>query len=195
MKKLKLTNAENSVKLQKKANTALVKGIGRDWLAAKAAAEASAKLQIKALNLLRDAGIKTQQASNHEHLKFEFWRSIENVLPKELHFKALKFCVHLARNFDKPIKTLDDARSASQMMFEAFGEATAPKRLEEQSAHEKNPWNDFVSTASAFTALFGELEVEKMEAWGRDRLTTFIRETEPIADAHGRAKVIAGNGK
>jgi len=195
MKKLKLTNAENSVKLQKKANTALVKGIGRDWTAAKVAAEASAKLQIKALNLLRDAGIKAQQASGHEQVGFEFWHGIEKVLPQGLHFKALKFCVHLARNFDKPIKTLDDARSASQMMFEAFGEATAPKRLEAQSSHEKNPWNDFVSTASAFTALFSDLQVEAMDTWGRDRLTTFIRETEPIATAHSRAKVIADNGK
>jgi hypothetical protein len=188
MKKPKLNNADASMKLAKKAKTALIKGISRDWTAAKTAATEAAKLELKCLNSLRSAGLKVQQACGHEQVGFEFVRGIEKQLPEGCHFKALKFCVHLARQFGSPIQTLDEARAARQMMFEALGETTASKRMEAQRSHENNPWSEFVSASSGLLSLFGKMDIEAMDKWGKDKVATFVRETEPIAEAHSRAK-------
>lgn len=186
--KPKLTNGEASAKLARKSRDALFKGINADWIAAKKAADEGAKLELMAVNRLRSAGLKLQQASDHEQVNFTFYDNHRSQLPEGMTFKAVKFCIHLARAFAAPIKTLDEARKARQLMFEAFGQASAPKRIEDQASHESNPWSEFVAGAANFTGLFRKIEAEPMEQWGLAKLNKFVETTKPIVDKHQAAK-------
>lgn len=190
MKRLKLNNEEKTRVLANKARDALLQSVKRDWDHAAEAADQAAKLELVAINRLRNCGLKLCEAAGREQIGFEFYRLHSDSLPKRMSFQALKFCVHLCRNFSEPIQTIDEARSARQMLFEAFGHSETPKRIAEQSAHESNPWNTFVSISSSFTGLFGKLETGEMDKWGQDKLSTFIRQTDPIAEANARAKSI-----
>src|SRR5579859_2498446 len=179
--------------LTTKARAALLESAGRDWTAAQEAAKEAGALEIKALNLLRTAGLKLIEAAGHEQVTFEFLRQNRAHLPADLGFNAVKFCVHLCRNFEKEIKSLDEARAARRALFEAFTLETVSKRTEAQSARETpNPWNQFVSGASSFTALFSKLQTDAMNDWSRDKLSCFARETKPIAEAHTRAVQLLG---
>jgi hypothetical protein len=190
MKRLKLTNEEKTIRLAVKARTALLQSASRDWESARASVSEAARLEISALNKLRTCGLKMREAAGKEQVNFTFFRMCESSLPKTMSFQAAKFCVHLSRSLEKPIETLDEARSARQMLFEAFGHSQAPKRIEDQSSHEYNPWSDFVNVASSFTSLFTKLETDLMSDWGKDKLSTFLRETEPIVAAHERARLV-----
>lgn len=194
MKRLKLNNEEKTRVLANKAREALLESVQRDWDHAEQAADAAAKLELIAINRLRNCGLKLCEAAGREQIGFEFYRMHSDSLPKRMSFQALKFCVHLCRNFAEPIQTIDEARSARQMLFEAFGHSETPKRIAEQSAHESNPWNTFVSLSSSFTGLFGKLETDDMARWSEDKLSTFIRQTEPIAQAYAVAKSIRAFG-
>lgn len=184
------TYNERAVKLSNKAKTALLEGVTRDWEKAKQIVGDASKLEIQALNYLRAAGIKLQEACGHEQISFEFHRSIQDEIPKSLHFNAAKFCIHLARKFEQPVETLDEVRSARQMMFEQLGESRAPRRLIPQNSHERNVWSDFVNTTASLTSLFTELEEEPMEGWDRERLSSFVKTTEPIVERHRKAAVL-----
>lgn len=174
--------------MNRKARAALLKSISKDWISAKEAGTTAGKLQIKAVNLLRDIGLKAQQASGHEQLTFSFHHSVASELPGDLTFDALKRCVHIANKLEKPAETLDEARFVMQTMFEALGEATAPKRLEAQSSHDRNPWSDFVSGVSSLTSLFAKLEEEPMPEWDKVKLTKFVQTTDPIVDKNREAR-------
>lgn len=188
MKRLKLNNEEKSRALAVKSQHALLKSAGRDWEWALAAAIKAAQLEVGALNRMRTCGLKIREASGHEQISFDWFHGQNGAIPKSMSFKAMKFCVHLSRRFENPIKTLDEAGSARQMLFEAFGCSSAPKRLEEQVAHEYSPWNDFVSASSSLVSMFKKIELDAMEDWGMEKLSTFLRETEPIVKAHERAR-------
>ena len=185
-----LTNDDRSQILATKAKRALLESAGRDWTNAKKAAETANGLELKAVNLLRTCGIKLQEAANHEQISFEFWHSSSDYLPKGMTFEAVKACIHVARNFDEPIKNRDEAKRALQMMWESFGVSSAPERLEAQHSHDRNPWSEFVSSASSFTSLFKALETDRMEDWGADKLSKFVTTTKPIVEAHKKAAVL-----
>jgi hypothetical protein len=179
--------------LTTRARIALLKGASADWEAAQSTAKEAGALEIKALNLLRRAGMKLQEAAGgRDRITFEFLRQFKANLPESLTFNAVKFCVQLCRSFDGEIKTLDEARAARRALFEAFTLESTPRRTEPQRAHECNPWNDFVSSASSFTSLFKKLEVGSMAEWSRDKLSTFARETKPIAEKHAEAVKLLG---
>jgi hypothetical protein len=189
------TDYDDAARLQAtKAKAALLKTINDTWAKAEAMAKDTAKAEVNIVNLLRSCGLALQELAGHEQVKFEFFHSLEDELPKGLHFKAVKVCVHLARELKQPAETLDDARRARQMMFEAFDQMSAPRRIAAQSAHERNPWSDFVSTAASFTRLFGDLDAEHMAGWGQDKLSTFVRETAPIVEKHLAAKQLMEKG-
>lgn len=182
------TTYEDSVaKLTGKASAALFKGITKDWEQAKIAVKDAADLELIAINKLRACGIKLQEVSNHEQVTFGFYDSHRTRLPRDMTFKAAKLCIHLARSFETPVKSLDDARKARQMMFEAFGQSAAPHRIGEQTAHEVNPWSDFVARFASIETLFEKLDEEPMEDWGESKLRKFISTTLPIAQRHDKA--------
>lgn len=192
MKKRKLIPYEDAAaKMAAKAKKTLFEGIAREWEAARGAADKAGKLEIEAVNRLRQVGMKLQEVTGREQVHLEFWHDLSEKLPKELTFKAAKFCVHLARNVTEPVKTLDEARRTRQLMFEAFGMADAPKRLEAQTQHDRNVWSDFVAGAASFSSLFTKLEREApMLEWGKDKLEKFVNETTPIVEKHRMATVI-----
>lgn len=188
MKPLPDTNEEKTQVLTVRAKEALLKSAGADWQSAKNAVDKAAGLELSALNWMRDCGLKLREAAGREQIGFQWYHTASKSLPKSMTFPALKFCVHLSRNFEKRIETIDEARSARQMLFEAFGHSETPRRIEEQVSHETNPWNDFVSMASSFTSLFSKLECDHMDKWDSGRLKKFLTETEPIALAHEKAR-------
>jgi hypothetical protein len=189
-KKNLITYQELAGKMSRKANAALLKSIGNDWTVAKESVTEAARLEIVAVNRLRLAGIKIQEASGHEQVGFEWFHKVEADLPTGMHFNAVKFCVHLARKLENAVTTLDEARSARQMMFEALELATAPKRLEGQNSHDRNPWSDFVSGVSSLTSLFAKLEEEPMGEWDTVKLTKFVQTTDPIVDKNREARAL-----
>lgn len=193
--KPRLNNQERTQILAAKAKTALLESAGRDWTKAKEAIESANHLELKAVNLLRTSGVKLQEAANHEQVSFEFYHSAAPSLPSGMTFAAVKVCIHLARNYDKPIENRDEARKALQMMWEAFGAQSAPKRLEPQTAHADNPWDHLVSSTSSLTSLFSALETDHMETWDRDRLAKFVSTTKPIAEAHKQAAILLEESK
>jgi hypothetical protein len=177
---------ENSQAMAKDARTELLLLASKDWAAAKQAATEAGKLEIVAINKIRDCGLKLQEASDREHFSFTFFTRVQDQLP--MGFAEAKFAVNLARKLDKPVTTLDEARQARRVLFEALGAATAPKRIGEQSAHEEeNPWSIFINTAATFTSLFEKLDDEPMEKWKRDKLKKFVQTTKPIVEKHEAA--------
>lgn len=186
--KLQLTNEDKTRKLTIKARSALLESAARDWEAAQEAANKAAGLEVTGHNKLRTCGLKLIEAAGHEQISFEWFRAAD--IPKSMSFAALKFCVHLARNYDKPFETLQETRSVQRTFFEIFGHCETPKRLDGESAHESNPWNEFVSATSSLTSLFKKLETHEMEKWSRDKLATFLRETEPIVAQHEHARLL-----
>src|SRR5690348_9753768 len=185
--KITLTNEDKTRKLASKARVKLLESAARDWNAAKYAASKACSCEILGHNKLRTCGLKLIEAAGHEQVSFEFFRAANGAIPKDMSFTAVKFCVHLARNYEQPFKTLQEVRATQRTFFEVFGHCESQKRLEAQSAHEANPWNEFVNASHSFTSLFDKLEVVDMDKWGKDKLATFIRETEPIVRHFERA--------
>jgi hypothetical protein len=184
----KTTYLESAKQLATKARTELLKGASQDWTEAKAKATEAGKLELQSLNLLRSAGVKLQEACDHENLSLESFATMRPALPKDMGFLAAKFCVSLGKEFDQPIKSLDDARAARRVLFEKLSEANAPRRLEQQCAHESNPWSELVSRGSSVIALISDMEeAEPMDKWGKDKLRSFITTYKPIADKHAEA--------
>jgi len=184
----KTNNADASQALALKARTALLKGVSEDWTAAKSKAVEAGKLELQSLNLLRSAGVKLQEAANRERLSFESFRLMQPSLPKDFTWPAAQFCFQLGSQFDKPIKTLDEATAARRILFEKLGEQSTPKRIAEQTAHDSNPWSELVDKAARFTAFFDQLaEEDPMDKWSPDKLRNFISTTKPIADKHAEA--------
>jgi len=166
----------------------LLERAGKKFVRARAAAKEAARSQLEAINLLREAGLDYQQASGHEQGTFAFFELVRPQLPTEMTFGAVKICVHLANKYDGPITDLKEANREVQEMFVALGEMERPRRLEAQKPHEHNPWNDFASGVASLTGLFEKLEVQVMSTWEREKLETFVRETEPIVQQHEAAK-------
>lgn len=189
-----LTNEDKSRKLNKLARQALIKSVSRKWDRVQEIVKQAARSEIDATNLARQIGIELQEIGGHEQALFRFFHGEDGKLlpglPVTMTFKALKFCVHLARKMEKPAETLDEARAARQMMFEAFGECPSPRRASQQIAHTRNPWNDFVSGTQSLVTLFSNLEEAPMTDWESEKLRVFIRETEPVVTKHNEAKTI-----
>jgi uncharacterized alpha/beta hydrolase family protein len=185
--KIQITNADKSAKLQTKARKALMVSAGRDWENSKLAVEAAAKLLVKGANLARQVGIKMIEAAGHEQISFEWFHNHAEDLPKGMTFPALKKCVHIAKHFEGEIKDMNQVRQVQQSLFEAFGQADAPKRIEDQTPHESNPWSEFISGAASFTRMFDDLDTDRMDDWGRDKLTKFVETTKPIVEKHNQA--------
>lgn len=190
--KNEITPAENAIVMSKAAQAKLIEGASTDFLRAQEACKEAARLEIEAINRLRSAGLKYQEASGHDQPDFGFWQAHKDALPAGATFKALKFCVHLANNIAAPIKTMGEARQVRQTMFVALNEQAAPKRLAPQAAHERNPWTEFVADVSGLTALFRDLGTDDMDQWGREKLSSFVLTTKPIAEQHQRAKELIG---
>ena len=188
-----VTNAEASQQLAIKARAALLKGASQDWTEAKAKATEAGKLELQSLNLLRTAGVKLQEACDRDNLCFASFEKMQSALPKDLTFPAAKFCVSLCKTFDKPIASLEEAAAARRILFQKLNQEEEPKRLEQQTAHERNTWSELITKAMGFTAFFDELqEEEPMEKWGKDKLRSFISTTKPIADRHAEAVKLVG---
>ena len=188
MKKLKLNNEEKSAQLAGKARAALLVAAGRDWLAAEAAANEAGRATVTGINRLRACGEKLKQACGHEQLSLAYFMHFKDSLPDSMTYTGAKSAVHIANRISEDVKTVQDAMLVQRDLFAALGEFKEPKRLEAQTAHEANPWSEFISSLTGLTALFPKLAVDDMASWGRDKLSTFTRETQPIADANARAK-------
>jgi len=195
MRKKKKTFHDDQVAKQvTKAQQAALQRGAEYFERARANASDAAVLEVEGMNNLRLAGLQYQEAAGHEQVTLAFYRRVIEDLPKGMTFHALKACVHVARNYPDKIKTLNEARAARQLMFVAFGEIETRRREIPQTAHDHNPWNDFVSTAASFTTLFQKLEEQPMEQWEPEKLDGFIRETLPIVEKHEAAKRLAAGG-
>lgn len=184
---------ENSQALTKSARAELLKTASQSWQAAEAAAKQAGQLEIEAINHLRLAGLSLLEAAGRDKaLSFEFFRYVQKDLPASMDFRGAKFCASIANHLDGPIKSLDEARSARRVLFEAFGQESAPRRLEQQTAHESNPWSEFVDRIAAGIAAFSKIEVEAMDVWDRERLSKFVSTTKPIAERYLEAVNLLG---
>lgn len=193
--KPQLTNEEKSLLLANKARNVALEGVARDWTAAEEKMRESCKIQLSAANLMRNAGIKLQEAAGREQIDFEWFKFNESKLPKGMNFKAVSVCVRLARNFDQPIQRLDEARSVVLQMMFAFDQLTEPHRATQQNAHELNPWDELVSWSANFNGLWKQIGAEAMEAWDHARLRSFVSSTEPIVEKHQAARALLGKDK
>ncbi len=170
------TYQERAAVMTGKALVALYKRTNSRHESAEEKVKSASKLQIEALNLLRLNGIDYQIASGKEQAHFDFWKKSQGKIHESFNFRMMQLCIKLANNFPNPIETLDESRAARQMMFEAFGEAESPKRLEAQVAHVKNPWNEIVN---GFKCLFSTVskvtEAKPVRSWSSDERSTFER--------------------
>lgn len=182
-----ITNEDSSRKLARKAETALLKGVASNWAVARQAGRDIERLTIEMANRLRAAGIQLQEAAGHEQIGFEWWHKHQDKLPQDLSFKALKVCVHLARASEQPFEKYDEVKKAQQLFFEAIGDATPPKRLTQQVAHESNPWSEFINETASLLSMFDKLEDEPLQNWGREKLEKFVETTQPIFEKHVQA--------
>jgi hypothetical protein len=189
MGQLKLTNEDKTRKLADKARRALVNSACKNWDSAWTAAQKSFVLEILAHNQARLCGLKLIEASGHEQADFDFLRANQDKLPKTMSMRALRFCIHLAKNYDQPFKTIEEARATQTTFAQIFGQFEPPARVAQKS-HEENPWNDFVTMTSSYTSLFNKLETQNMDSWDKPKLATFLRETEPIVRQYERARDI-----
>jgi hypothetical protein len=188
MKKLKLNNEEKSAQLAGKARAALLVAAGRDWLAAEAAANEAGRATVTGINRLRACGEKLKQACGHEQMTLAYFVHFKDALPASMTYTGAKEAVHISNRISADVTTVQDAMLVQRDLFAALGDFKEPKRLEAQVAHDSNPWSEFVAGLTRLTALFPKLTVDAMQDWSRDKLSTFTRETQPIADANARAK-------
>ena len=176
--------------LEISAREKLLAAVSRDWCRVEALVKQSASGEVEAMNLLRVIGINLQAAAQREQIPLTFLEANKDTLPPGLTFRAVKLAVHLATTHREPIRDLGDARAARQMMFGVFSASEIPRRTAKQLARIHDPWSDFVSRAASFAESFAELESDPMVDWPRERLATFVRETEPIALKYQQAKVL-----
>jgi hypothetical protein len=188
--KTKTTNEEKTQALERKVSKTLLAGIARDWTAAEAAAKSAGEQTIIGVNRLRACGDKLKQLCGHEQITCEFYERVREQLPKTMRYTSARAAVHLANRLDKDVETVQEAAMVQRDMFAALRDFKEPKRLEAQTAHESNPWSEFVNDVSSLTSLFSRLEVDNMEAWDSERLGKFIDTTQPVADANAKAKAI-----
>ena len=189
--KQKLNNEEKSIQLAGKAHKALFAGIARDWKAAEEAATAAGKQTIIGVNKLRACGEKLKQLCGHEQFALDFYQRVHDKLPKSMRYTAARAAVHLANRLTEDVKTVQEAAMVQRDLFAALGEYREPKRIEAQTGHISNHWNEFVSDVLSLTSLFTKLDVDNMEEWNSDQLRKFIDTTQPVADANAKAKAIA----
>ena len=189
---MQLTNEDKSRQLETKAHKALLVGIARDWKAAELAAKEAGKQTVVGINKLRSCGEKLKELCGHEQIGMDFYMRVQAQLPKTMRYASAKAAVHVANRLKEDVKTVQEAFVVQRDLFTAMMEYKEPKRLEAQTAHEYNPWNEFVSGAASFTRMFDELKTDAMQSWGRDQLDTFIRATEPIVKQHETAVKLRG---
>ena len=189
------TYEERSRKLDRKAKAALLKSVGNDWAIARKNSTEIEKLTIQTANRLRLIGVKLQESAGHEQIGFEWYQANRDSLPKDMVFKALKVCVHLARSSEKEFERYDEVKKAQQLFFEALGESTAPHRTTPQQLHDDNPWSEFVSGVSSLTSLFNRLDDRPMVEWPREKLEQFVQTTKPVVEKHEAAVRLIGGAK
>ena len=86
--------------------------------------------------------------------------------------------------------TIQESMLVQKDLFAAVLEFHEPKRIAAQVAHESNPVTDFVSWGASFQTFFSKFDDAPMEKWGRDKLETFVRTTEPIVEQHQKARAM-----
>lgn len=200
---MKANYEENAQRMCVNAKAALLLSTSANWQRAKALVEEAARCEIRAINLMRDIGIALQEARQRERISFEWFNGDRgkglagacDSLPASVTFRALKFCVSLARSFSRPVTSLDEARHARQMMFEAFGQSQPPRRAKKQKGHDRNPWSAFVSGASSLSALVATLEAEPLDLWSPQKRDTFLRTIAPIVRKHDLVRRLGSNSE
>jgi hypothetical protein len=182
----KLSVADNSRALATAAETALIEAAAKTWAEAQVIVLRVKKDELCAINKLRDVGIALREACGHEQMSFDWWQSRREKLA-DLGFKPARFCVHLANKFESPIKTIEEAKAARQMLFVALDEQAQSRRIEAQSSHERNPFSEFVSVVARADSLFADIGGSGMSEWGQDKLKLFVATVEPIAQKYQQA--------
>jgi hypothetical protein len=185
-----LTYEESAQTIASDARAALLEEASKDWIEARQAAAGAAKLELVSLNRLRDCGVKLREAAGKEAPSLTWFKNVQTSLPADFTFSALQFTVHLARKYDRPFDTLDEARAARRSLFDAFGTTTPARRIEAQTAWEKNPWNEFVNQASSLIASFTDLDDAPLAQWNESKLRTFIAATDPIVRKNAEARAL-----
>jgi hypothetical protein len=185
------TYNERAQKLDNAARAELLKGVSADWTGAKEAALEAGKFELKALNLLRTAGMKLHEAANRDQLSFESFRTMKSALPKDMSFIAAQWCVKLAKECDKPFSTLSSAGHARRLLFIKLEAQDVPRRLEAETAHDVNPWSEGITKLTAAVIFWADIqEAKPMEEWDRDALENFYTATKPIVAANKAAEAL-----
>jgi hypothetical protein len=186
--KLEMTYNERAMQLEHKADKALLAGIARDWSAVEAAAQSAGKQTIIGINKMRACGEKLKQLAGHEQINADFFQSVTLSLPASMSYTGARGAVHISNRIEKDVKTVQEAVAVQKELFAAVGDFKEPKRLVEQTAHESNHWDSFVSIGQSFSNLLTELEKSAtMEKWEREKLERFVATTKPISDKHNAA--------
>lgn len=164
------TQTQMTPTLPAAAREATIKRIERLFTLLKAKAGVAAHAEIDGVNLAREIGVYLQELSGHEQLKMPFFQSIQAQLPAELDFAKAQKCVSLANNLSAPVKTLEEARRVSQMVFQAAGflELAAPNETRKASAEPH--LTVFVNTLCTARERFQKwMESEPVEKWPSER--------------------------
>lgn len=189
-----LSYAEESAQMTRQSRDEILKKASRDWREAKEAGCKAAEFEIVAINKIRDVGLSLQQASGRELITLEFFNHVSKRLPKDLNFTQAKVCISVARKLEKPVETIEECRSIKQTMFECLLELPQPKRLEEQTARESNPWSNFVASFTSIEQIFSALEYKPMSEWGKDKLLKFVSVVEPVTTKYNQAVELLEGG-
>lgn len=138
--------------------------INRDWAQLICEAGKISESKIKLVNLGRRIGIEIQEVCGRDQLAFGFFQGFSQDLPESLTFEAAKKCVKLANILPEPVKTIEDANRAEQLLLEAAGLVEAPKRLEAHTSRDVAP-RTFFFTAFADLRIKVTQKIMDWEKW------------------------------
>jgi len=116
--------------------------------------------EIKRTETARQLGIFFQERCGHEQMTMEFFQNHSSNWPQGLHFGIVQKAICLARNHKEPIKTLEQARSAAQLLFQAFGDLPESRRIGPQNASAETPVMWMLTSFSGIESRFKKFERE-----------------------------------
>lgn len=170
--------------LSTEAQTAAIKYAVEIFEEAKKKGVELLKGRTEAANMWRDAGIQIQIACNHEQPTLAFYDN-HKALFGSMSFEQARACTQIAKNFPKKIEVADIQR-AEQIGMSAILNVEQPKRLEQQTAHTRNQFNEFI------TGLLGvNSRIKKLPAIDRESAKQIVQTLKPVIDLYEKAKALA----
>jgi len=142
---------------------------------------------IAAVKFIRLAGLDWKAARDGQ-LTFNaytqnWYDGVKTCLPADCHLQKMVYAVRVAELLADVPKTLEDCKPVLQLVLFATEVFPAQKRLEDQTAQVRNPYNEVVTHAQRLCVQFQRYKQSKpLAQWTADMLKDFVKTTRPLVD-------------